>query len=96
MSARGSLQKDYSRDYKRESRRGSKMEKMLQPEPETEALAVEEQEEQTSEQETGVWGHWELTANATKKCSVCAAELHGWAYRQDFKFCPFCGSRNAE
>lgn len=30
--------------------------------------------------------------NATKTCPDCGKEMHGWAFRQDFAFCPFCGT----
>ena len=29
---------------------------------------------------------------ATKKCPDCGAEMHGWAFRQKFVYCPFCGT----
>ena len=36
----------------------------------------------------GVWGE---SAEA-KTCSLCGYELHGWAMRQSFKYCPNCGA----
>lgn len=27
----------------------------------------------------------------SKTCSVCGAEMLGWAYRTEFHYCPMCG-----
>ena len=29
----------------------------------------------------------------TKTCEKCGAVMRGWAYRQDFPYCPMCGTK---
>ena len=39
---------------------------------------------------------WEKNEfEATKKCQKCGAVMRGWAYRQEFKYCPMCGEKLA-
>ena len=39
---------------------------------------------------------WEVDlATGLKRCEKCGFELHGWAFRQTFRFCPNCGEEKA-
>lgn len=38
-----------------------------------------------------VGGKW-IDKVDTKTCSECGYELHGWAVRREFKYCPECGA----
>ena len=33
-----------------------------------------------------------LDKGDAKECENCGAQLHGWAVRAQFRFCPFCGT----
>lgn len=36
---------------------------------------------------------WLIDAvKSEKKCDACGAIMHGWAYRQQFNYCPMCGA----
>lgn len=32
-------------------------------------------------------------SKATKTCESCGAVMRGWAFREDFKYCPICGAK---
>ena len=31
--------------------------------------------------------------DGVKTCEACGAEMRGWAYRQNFIYCPMCGEK---
>ena len=60
-----------------------------------EKIDVEEKKAEIVEEETKYiknTAEWIVTADA-KKCSICGAEMRGWAFRQNFNYCPMCGMR---
>lgn len=34
-------------------------------------------------------------AVGTKACEACGAVMRGWAFREDFQYCPKCGAKMA-